>query len=108
MPPDYPGGSTENSEEGPRPSEERPQQRVEPRQQKTESSADAFGLTVETLTKEKAAGLGLRSVGVLITHVANGSPAELAGLAEGMVIVSLRYPIATETGYKRRQIEAGG
>ena len=67
------------------------------------SSFDKLGLAVETLTPEVAQQLGIRTPrGVVISHVESGSPAEMAGLGEGMVISQVnRKPVATVAEFRK-------
>jgi serine protease Do len=52
------------------------------------ASNDKLGIEVSNLTEEVAKGLGVKpGEGVVITAVAAGSPAELAGLTPSMIIV---------------------
>ncbi len=51
------------------------------------SARRLFGLQLQTLTQELADAFGLRgTVGVLVADVERGSPAEAAGIRQGMVI----------------------
>ena len=54
-----------------------------------------LGIEVSNLTAEVAEKLGVKAgEGVVVTEVRNGSPADLAGLATGMVIVQVnRQPV---------------
>jgi serine protease Do len=67
------------------------------------SSFDKLGLAVETLTPEVAQQLGIRNPkGVVISHVESGSPAEAAGLSEGMVIAQVnRKAVATVAEFRQ-------
>jgi serine protease Do len=67
------------------------------------SSFDKLGLAVETLTPEVAEQLGIRHPkGVVISHVESGSPADLAGLSEGMVIAQVnRQAVATVAEFRK-------
>jgi S1-C subfamily serine protease len=55
------------------------------------ATSEGLGITVETLTPERARRLNLESntIGVLITRVAVGSIASRAGLKEGLVITQV-------------------
>jgi serine protease Do len=67
------------------------------------SSFDKLGLVVEKLTPEIAQQLGIREHrGVVITNVESGSPAEVAGLGEGMVITQVnRAAVATVAEFRK-------
>ena len=67
------------------------------------SSFDKLGLAVETLTPEVAEQLGVRNPkGVVISHVESGSPADLAGLSEGMVIAQVnRQAVANVAEFRK-------
>ncbi len=55
-----------------------------------EQSPKLSGLTIQELTPEIAAQLGYGNLkGVLVTHVAGGSPAEDAGLQQGDLILEI-------------------
>jgi serine protease Do len=61
------------------------------------SRFDKLGIQAENLTPQLAEQLGVKAEhGVVITDVHSGSPADLAGLAEGMVITQAdRKPVKT-------------
>jgi serine protease Do len=61
------------------------------------SRFDKLGIQAENLTSQVADQLGVKADhGVVITEVRSGSPAEMAGLAEGMVITQAnRKPVKT-------------
>jgi serine protease Do len=67
------------------------------------SSFEKLGLAAEKLTPEIAQQLGIREhQGVVITHVESGSPAEMAGLSEGMVITQVnRTAVATVAEFRK-------
>ena len=67
------------------------------------SSFDKLGLAVETLTPDVAQQLGIHNIkGVVISHVESGSPAEMAGLTEGMVIAQVnRKAVATAGEFRK-------
>ncbi|MCA9543257.1 MAG: PDZ domain-containing protein, partial [Myxococcales bacterium] len=64
---------------------------------------DAFGLTVEPLTRGLARKFDLKATGgLVITEVAPGSPADQAGLKPGLRVVTVgRAPVATLRDFKR-------
>ena len=68
------------------------------------SRFDKLGLQVESLTPQIAEQLGVKAEhGVVITEVRSGSPAALAGLTTGMVIVEVnRQPVKTVEDFRRR------
>jgi S1-C subfamily serine protease len=65
---------------------------------------EGFGFQVEPLVPDVAERLGLRfAEGLLVTDVANGGPAERAGLRRGDVIVEVdRQPVHDAPGLQRR------
>ena len=67
------------------------------------STFDKLGIAMDTLTPEVAQQLGIRDTqGVVITHVESGSPAEMAGLSDGMVIAQVnRKPVATVAEFRK-------
>lgn len=73
--------------------------RLRPVKPKSES---AFGLTVQTLTKDLAKGLKLENVeGVVVTDVAEDSTAQQKGLERGDVITEIdRTPIHSSEDFK--------
>ena len=66
------------------------------------SNFDKLGLQVENLTPQVAEKLGIKDEhGVVITDVRSGSPAEMAGLTEGMVITQAnRKPVTTVDAFR--------
>lgn len=66
-----------------------------------EATSEDFGITVQTLTEEVAQRLGVkRSSGVVVTEVAEGSPAESLGISSGDVITSVGgKPVRTAAEY---------
>lgn len=74
--------------------------RQKPGKAKTES---AFGLTVQTLTKELAQRLNLDDMaGVVVTEVAEGSTAQERGLQHGDVITEVgRQPVHSADEFKK-------
>lgn len=70
-------------------------------------SFDKLGIQVETLTPDVARQLGLDvKEGAVITRVIPGSPAQLAGLTEGSVIVEANRQKVTGVGDLRKALEA--
>ena len=67
------------------------------------SRFDKLGLQVEALTPQVAEQLGVKAEhGVVITEVRSGSPAALAGLTAGMVIVEVnRQPVKTVEDFQK-------
>ncbi len=71
--------------------DERPQKvgrvKMEPKMNPVLEQLEFMGMTVEKLTNDKAEKLGVMpGIGVLISKVESGSPAEKAGLRTGMII----------------------
>jgi serine protease Do len=68
------------------------------------SRFDKLGLQVETLTSELAEQLGVKAAsGVVITNVAQGSLADMAGLSNGNVITEVnRKPVKSVDDFRRR------
>jgi Trypsin-like serine proteases, typically periplasmic, contain C-terminal PDZ domain len=71
--------------------DERPQKvgrvKMEPKMNPALEQSEFMGMTVETLTNDKAEKLGVMpGIGVLISKIESGSPAEKAGLRTGMII----------------------
>ncbi len=71
--------------------DERPQKvgrvKMEPKMNPALEQLEFMGMTVETLTNDKAEKLGVMpGIGVLISKIESGSPAEKAGLRTGMII----------------------
>ena len=71
--------------------DERPQKvgrvKMEPKMNPALEQLEFMGMTVETLTNDKAEKLGVMpGIGVLISKIESGSPAEKAGLRNGMII----------------------
>ena len=71
--------------------DERPQKvgrvKMEPKMEPTLEQLEFMGMTVEALTNDKAEKLGVMpGIGVLISKIESGSPAEKAGLRTGMII----------------------
>ena len=64
---------------------------------------EKLGIQVEDLTPQVADQLGVKvEHGVVITDVTSGSPADLAGLATGMVITEAnRQPVASAEGLRK-------
>jgi serine protease Do len=70
----------------------------------TESSSfEKLGIQVENLTPQVAEQLGVKiDHGVAITDVRSGSPADLAGLSNGMVITEAnRHPVKTIEDFRK-------
>ncbi len=71
--------------------DERPQKvgrvKIEPKMNPALEQLEFMGMTVEALTNDKAEKLGVRpGIGVLISKIESGSPAEKAGLRTAMII----------------------
>ena len=71
--------------------DERPQKvgrvKMEPKMNPALEQLEFMGMTVEALTNDKAEKLGVMpGIGVLISKIESGSPAEKAGLRNGMII----------------------
>ena len=71
--------------------DERPQKvgrvKMEPKMNPALEQLEFMGMTVEALTKDKAEKLGIRpGIGVFISKIESGSPAEKSGLRTGMII----------------------
>ncbi|MDC0188220.1 Do family serine endopeptidase [bacterium] len=71
--------------------DERPQKvgrvKMEPKMNPALEQLEFMGMTVEALTKDKAETLGVRpGIGVFISKIESGSPAEKSGLRTGMII----------------------
>lgn len=73
----------------------------QPAAPRTREAEEKLGLGVQELTEEVARSLGLKEqVGVLISHVEPGSPAQRAGLRRGEVIVEVnQQPAGNLTEY---------
>jgi serine protease Do len=67
------------------------------------SHFEKLGIQVENLTPQVAEQLGIKAEhGVVITDVRSGSPAELAGLTNGMVITEAeRQPVKTVDDFRK-------
>ena len=60
---------------------------MEPKMNPALEQLEFMGMTVEALTYDKAEKLGVMpGIGVLISKIESGSPAEKAGLRNGMII----------------------
>ena len=68
----------------------------------TTEQADVLGITVEELTEENAEKFSVKpGVGVVITEVESGSPAEKTGLVSGMIVQEVeRQPISSLNIFK--------
>jgi serine protease Do len=75
-------------------------------------SRKMLGITIQDVTPEIARALGLREeIGVVVSHVEPGSPAEDAGLQRGDVIQEVnRKPVKDSQGFLRKieEAKAGG
>jgi len=72
----------------------------------TSDIGEKFGLTVQTVTDEVADEYRIdKGVGVLITDVKSGSPADEAGIRKGMVILEVNRTEITTVGEFNQAIE---
>jgi serine protease Do len=70
-----------------------------------EEGAAVFGLRVQDLTPEIAEQLGVKNeVGVLVTSVEPGSPAETAGLRRGDLILEVNREEVTNTSELQKRL----
>jgi len=72
-------------------------------------SRGQLGVTVQMITSDLAAGLGLKSVeGVLVSNVADGSPADKAGVKAGDVILDVNGTAVNEVNALRNMVASSG
>jgi serine protease Do len=82
---------------------ERPSEKVVAGRESAPSKEEALGFTVTDLTSDLAQQLGLQGEhGVVVTNVADGSPAAQAGLQPGDLIISVnRQAVANVEAYQK-------
>jgi S1-C subfamily serine protease len=72
-------------------------------------SRGQLGVTVQLLTSDLAAGLGINNVqGVLVSNVTSGSPAEKAGIKPGDIILDVNGSPVNEVNALRNLIASAG
>ncbi len=70
---------------------------------RAEQTSQMLGLTVQPVDEQTARRLGMRSArGVVVTSVDSGSPADRAGLTEGVVILRVgRTPVSSMEEFRK-------